>query len=79
MRLIVRSVLFNLLFYLNLLVMLVAALPTLVLPRGAILLAMRLWAYSNYWLLRTVCGISFELRGLDRLPPGPVLIAAKHQ
>ena len=79
MRLILRSLLFNLLFYLNLLVLLIAALPTLVLPRGAILWVVRLWARNNHWLLRTVCGISFELRGLDRIPPGPLLVASKHQ
>lgn len=79
MRLILRSLLFNLLFYLNLLLLLIAALPTLVLPRGAILWVVRLWARSNHWLLRTVCGISIELRGLDRIPPGPLLVASKHQ
>ena len=79
MRLILRSVLFNLLFYLNLVALLLAALPTLVLPRGAILFIVRLWARNNHWLLRRVCGISFELRGLDRIPPGALLVASKHQ
>ena len=79
MHLILRSLLFNLLFYLNLLLLLIAALLKLVLPRGAILWVVRLWARNNHWLLRTVCGISFELRGLDRIPPGPLLVASKHQ
>ena len=79
MRLILRSVLFNLLFYLNLVALLLVALPTLVLPRGAILFIVRLWARINHWLLRSVCGISFELRGLDRILPGPLLVASKHQ
>jgi 1-acyl-sn-glycerol-3-phosphate acyltransferase len=78
-RLILRSVLFNVLFYLNLAALLLAALPTLVLPRGAILSIVRLWARINHWLLASVCGLSFELRGLDRIPPGPLLVAAKHQ
>jgi 1-acyl-sn-glycerol-3-phosphate acyltransferase len=77
--LIIRSVLFNVLFYLNLFVLLCLALPTLVLPRGAILGVVRFWARSNHWLLATVCGITFELRGLERIPPGPLLIASKHQ
>jgi 1-acyl-sn-glycerol-3-phosphate acyltransferase len=76
---IIRSVLFNVLFYLNMIVLLCLALPTLVLPRGAILAVVRFWARSNGWLLRTVCGVAFELRGLERIPPGPLLIAAKHQ
>ena len=79
MRLILRSVLFNLLFYLNLVALLLVALPTLVLPRGAILFIVRLWARINHWLLRSVCGISFELRGLDRIPTGALLVASKHQ
>src|SRR6202045_4792572 len=55
------------------------ALPSLVLPRRAILEVVRFWARSNHWLLRTVCGITFELRGLERIPPGPLLVASKHQ
>jgi 1-acyl-sn-glycerol-3-phosphate acyltransferase len=77
--LIIRSVLFNVLFYLNMLALMVLALPTLVLPRRAIWEVVRIWARSNHWLLRTVCGITFELRGLERIPPGPLLIASKHQ
>jgi 1-acyl-sn-glycerol-3-phosphate acyltransferase len=77
--LIIRSVLFNVLFYLNMLVLMCLALPTLVLPRSAIWAFVRFWARSNHWLLRTVCGIRFELRGLERIPPGPLLIASKHQ
>jgi 1-acyl-sn-glycerol-3-phosphate acyltransferase len=76
---IIRSVLFNVLFYLNLCVLLCVALPTLVLPRGAILGVVRFWARSNHWLLARICGIRFELRGLERIPGGPLLIASKHQ
>jgi 1-acyl-sn-glycerol-3-phosphate acyltransferase len=76
---IVRSVLFNVLFYLNLLVHLIAALPTLVLPRRAIIEVARFWARTNIWLLRLTCGVRVEFRGLSRIPPGPLLVAAKHQ
>jgi 1-acyl-sn-glycerol-3-phosphate acyltransferase len=76
---IIRSVLFNVLFYLNLFVLLCLALPTLVLPRAAILGVVRFWACGNNWLLRTVCGITYELRGLERIPPGALLVASKHQ
>ena len=79
MQVIVRSILFNVLFYLNLTVHLCVALPTLVLPRRAILEVARFWAGTNIWLLRTVCGITAEFRGLDRIPPGPLLVASKHQ
>jgi 1-acyl-sn-glycerol-3-phosphate acyltransferase len=76
---IIRSVLFNVLFYLNMVVLMCLALPTLVLPRRGILEVVRFWARSNNWLLRIFCGITVELRGLERIPPGPLLVAAKHQ
>ncbi len=79
MLVIIRSLLFNVLFYLNMIALMCVALPTLVLPRRAILNVVRFWAYSNNWLLRTICGVTFELRGLERIPPGPLLIASKHQ
>ena len=34
---------------------------------------------ATIWLLRTVCGITVELRGLEKIPPGPLLVASKHQ
>jgi 1-acyl-sn-glycerol-3-phosphate acyltransferase len=78
-QLLVRSVLFNVLFYLNLALHLCAALPTLLLPRPALLSVVRVWARTNLWLLRTICGIEAEFRGLEKIPPGPLLVASKHQ
>ena len=80
---IVRSIVFNVLFYLNLGVLLLGALITLVLPRRAVLKMAELWGRISVWLLRVVCGTKLELRGLERLPDGmfkgPLIIAAKHQ
>jgi 1-acyl-sn-glycerol-3-phosphate acyltransferase len=76
---IVRSVLFNVLFYLNLLLYFVIAMPTLVLPRRAINAVVASWARINIRLLRTVCGIKAEFRGLDKIPRGALLVASKHQ
>jgi 1-acyl-sn-glycerol-3-phosphate acyltransferase len=77
--LLIRSVAFNVLFYLNLLVQIVAALPTLVMPRWGILAVAKFWARTNLWLLHAVCGIKVEFRGLGKIPSGPLLVAAKHQ
>ncbi len=77
--LIIRSVLFNILFYLVLLLLIVAALPTLLMPRRAILSVAKLWARTNQWLLRTVCGITVEYRGLEKIARGPLIVACKHQ
>jgi 1-acyl-sn-glycerol-3-phosphate acyltransferase len=76
---IVRSILFNLLFYLNLVMLLFVALITLVLPRRAVLKMAETWGRLSVWLLRVVCGTRMELRGLHNLPEGPLIVAAKHQ
>jgi 1-acyl-sn-glycerol-3-phosphate acyltransferase len=77
--LVVRSIVFNILFYLNLTAYVIAALPTLLMPRGGIITMAKLWARSNLTLLRVICGINVEFRGLDKIPPGPLLVASKHQ
>jgi 1-acyl-sn-glycerol-3-phosphate acyltransferase len=78
-QVIVRSILFNTLFYLNLLVHFCVAVPTLLMPRWGILSVVKFWAGTNLWLLRTVCGVTVEFRGLEKIPPGPLLVASKHQ
>src|SRR5690242_16157493 len=67
-RVLIRSILFNVLFYLNLLLHFFAAIPTLVLPRRAIVEVARFWARTNLWLLRAVCGIKAEFRGIEKIP-----------
>ena len=79
MLVILRSVVFNVLFYLNLLVHFVVAIPTLVMPRMAIVRLAMFWGRTNIWLLRVVCGIKVEYRGLEKIPPGALLVASKHQ
>lgn len=76
---IVRSFLFNIAFYLNLGVLLVLALVTLALPRRAVLGMAKLWGRSSVWLLHVICGTEVELRGVDKIPKGPLIVAAKHQ
>ena len=76
---ILRSAVFNVLFYLNLLVHFVVAIPTLVMPRMAIVKVAMFWGRTNNWLLRVVCGIKVEYRGLEKIPPGALLVASKHQ
>ena len=79
MLVILRSVVFNVLFYLNLLVHFIVAIPTLVMPRMAIVKVAMFWGRTNNWLLRAVCGIKVEYRGLEKIPPGALLVASKHQ
>ena len=75
----VRSLAFNAAFYANMAVHLVVALPTLLLPRRIVLLFIRSYALTSLWLLRVICGIAVEWRHLEKIPPGPCIIACKHQ
>jgi 1-acyl-sn-glycerol-3-phosphate acyltransferase len=76
---ILRSLLFNFLFYLNLMMLLLAALPTLVMPRWGIIGIAKFWARSSLWLLRVICGTRVEWRGIAKIPQGALIIGAKHQ
>jgi 1-acyl-sn-glycerol-3-phosphate acyltransferase len=76
---IARSILFNVLFYLTILIYLVVALPTFLMPYWAIVELGKVWARTNLWLLRTICRTDVEFAGLDKIPPGPAIVAAKHQ
>jgi 1-acyl-sn-glycerol-3-phosphate acyltransferase len=75
----IRSAIYNVLFYLNLGVLLILALPTLLMPRWGILGMATLWGRTSLWLLRVVCGTKVEWRGLEKIPKGGLLVAAKHQ
>src|SRR5258706_7184138 len=74
-----RSVVFAAAFYSNTALFLVLGSPLLLAPRKWAMVAMRLHAKTSLWLLRRIVGTNVEVRGLERLPPGPVLVAAKHQ
>ena len=76
---IVRSLVFNFLFYAVLAVYLMVAMPVLALPRWGILGLARSWGRTNLVLLRVVCGIDVEWRGVEKIPHGALLVAAKHQ
>ena len=79
MLILVRSVLFNILFYLNLLIYLIAAIPTYFLPYRVLVAVAKSWGRSNLRLLRLVCGIDVAWIGLEKIPRGPLIVAAKHQ
>jgi 1-acyl-sn-glycerol-3-phosphate acyltransferase len=74
-----RSLVFNVLFYLNTALWLVIALPTFLLPYQAIMEVARTWGRINLFLLRAVAGIKIEVRGAEKIPAGPILVASKHQ
>jgi 1-acyl-sn-glycerol-3-phosphate acyltransferase len=77
--LLLRSLLFNALFYTNLIVQMIAALPTLALPYPALRAFVRSYAQTSLWLLRVVCGTKVEWRGVEKIPKGACIVACKHQ
>src|SRR5947209_13337314 len=74
-----RSLLFNVLFYLLLIGWLIVAIPTFVMPRSGILAVARAWARQSTWLLGVVCNVKVEYRGVEKIPKGPLVVASKHQ
>lgn len=79
MTILIRSIAFNALFYLNTLIYLVVALPTFFMPYRAIIRVAQSWARTNLALLRIAADIKIEVRGREKIPKGPILVAAKHQ
>lgn len=78
--LILRSLLFNILFYANLILWLVfAAFPALLLPKRWLLRIAIAWARMSMWMLRVVAGTRYEISGIENIPPGGLMIASKHQ
>jgi 1-acyl-sn-glycerol-3-phosphate acyltransferase len=74
-----RSLIYNVLFYLFLLLWFVVAIPTFLMPRSALMTLARCWASQNTWLLRVVCNVKVEYRGVEKIPKGPLIVASKHQ
>lgn len=74
-----RSIVFNVVFYLNTLAYLAIALPTFFMSYKSVLAVAKAWGRANLFLLRVFVGIDVEFRGLEKIPRGPLIVAAKHQ
>ena len=77
--LLIRSLLFNTAFYLNLALWLIAAMVTMVLPPRFLLMIALGWAQSSLWLMKVIVGTRYEIKGIENIPPGGLIMAAKHQ
>ena len=76
----VRSITFQIVFYLWTAILFVAFLPVIFFPRKVVYLSPFLWSKSVPYLLKWICGISIEVRGLENLPKkNGYIIASKHQ
>ncbi len=72
-----RSLCFHICFYAVTAVVAVGGLPLLLGPRHWSRRVGTIWSRAVLWLCRVIVGLDYRLTG--ELPPGPVLIAAKHQ
>lgn len=74
-----RSLLFNFLFYVTTSLYVVLGSPLLFGPRRWAMGALAHHARFELFLLRHIVGLKLEVRGKEKLPDGPCLVAAKHQ
>jgi 1-acyl-sn-glycerol-3-phosphate acyltransferase len=77
--LLIRSLIFQVAFFVNLFFWMVLWLPALAMRRQATLELGRQWGRTSLWLLDKICGIKHEFRGRENVPPGPIILACKHQ
>jgi 1-acyl-sn-glycerol-3-phosphate acyltransferase len=76
---VLRSIIFNIVFYVNLALFLILGSWLFLCPRIWAIRALQTWARSSLWWLRIICNIEFEVRGRENILTGPCLVAGKHQ
>ena len=74
-----RSLIFNAAFYIVLFGLVFLGAPVMLLGRHAVFVLARTWARVSIWLLRVICGVKVEFRGVEHVPKGAFILAAKHQ
>ncbi len=77
--LLIRSLLFTAVFYINTAVFLVGGSWLLLAPRHWAMAGLKAHARASLWWMRMICGTHMEVRGRENLPDRPFLVAAKHQ
>lgn len=76
---ILRSALFNLLFFGWTTLCCFALLPSMLLPHRAMMAWIFVWLRVVHWLEKTILGIDYRVVGRENLPAGACIVAAKHQ
>ena len=76
----VRSAVFNLLWYANIIVHMIVHLPLLpFLSREGVKNIARRWGRSSNFLHTLICGTKFDIQGIENVPETGCIIASKHQ
>jgi len=74
-----RSVLFNVVMWLSVVIYAPLMLPTALLPFPARYRIIRQWARFQVFLLKVMCGLDYRVEGREHLPAGAAIIMSKHQ
>lgn len=77
--LLLRSLIFALFFYLSTAIFVVGGSFLLFGPRRWAMAGLKAHAIVSLWLLRVIVGTKMEVRGREKLPRAPYLVASKHQ
>ena len=75
----VRSIVFNLIFYVFTALFGIFSSPLLFAPRRLAMVALRTHARVSVYLQKLIVGNTVEIRGREKIPEGGVLVAVKHQ
>jgi 1-acyl-sn-glycerol-3-phosphate acyltransferase len=74
-----RSIVFNVVMWLSVVIYAPLMLPTVVLPFPVRYRLIRQWARFQIFLLKTLCGLDYRVEGREHLPAGAAIIMSKHQ
>ncbi len=76
-----RSLVFQVLFWANTILLMLIWLPGLLMRRQVSMELGRTWGRTSLWLVEKICGLKIEWRGLENIPPegGAMIVASKHQ
>ncbi len=73
------STLFNAFFFVSTFLLTVPAFLVSLFAPHTVMGWARLWARLEIGAARAICGIRMEVVGLENLPPGPAIVASRHQ
>ena len=79
MLVLIRSVVFFVVFYVETALFLVLGSWLFVAPRSWAMAGLKTHALASLWLLRHITGTRMEVRGIEKLPKGACLVVSKHQ
>ncbi|CAM5402925.1 hypothetical protein MAUB1S_06848 [Mycolicibacterium aubagnense] len=76
----IRSLAFNFVFYLSLIVQMILWTPYYFLsPRARAWFVPKFWSRTSMWLYKVIGGTDSEITGTENLPEGSFILAPKHQ